>query len=384
MTGFDTATYGRSDTATPSAASGAAGTDRAGGDPALRLEEVTKRFGATVAVNAVSVDVAAGELLAVVGPSGCGKSTLLRLIAGLTGPDSGRVSIGGREMAGPWAWVPPERRGVGVVFQDHALFPHLTVAGNVAFGLGRRHSRRGARVEEALDLVGLSHLGARYPHELSGGEAQRVALARALAPGPTVVLLDEPFSNLDRNLRVRIREDTVAVLRAAGATGVFVTHDQEEALAVGDRVAVISDGRMMDIAAPDVVFHCPASRFVATFLGEADFLPGRQAGATAMTSLGPLPVAGEPDVPRDVDVMVRPHEVGLTADPSGTAVVRRAEFRGAFTAYTVDLDSGGTLRSLRPHTERLPAGTRVGVHVDAGHRLAVFPTAASVAVPADE
>ncbi|MFW6091249.1 MAG: ABC transporter ATP-binding protein, partial [Actinomycetota bacterium] len=307
----------------------------------LRLENLVKRFDDGVAVDDISLEVAAGELLALVGPSGCGKSTLLRLIAGLSPPDSGRVLIDGREVAGPGTWVPAERRGVGMVFQDHALFPHLSVRDNVAFGLARRAPGRRARIDEVLDLVGLGSLAERFPHELSGGEVQRVALARALAPEPAVVLLDEPFSDLDRNLRTRVRDDVVGVLRTAGTTGVFVTHDQEEALAVGDRVAVACAGRLEQVGLPETVFHAPATRFVATFMGEADFLPGRRDGTTAATPWGTVPVlVPEPGGALDaagVDVMVRPDDVHFSPDPAGAAVVRRAEFRGSFVVYHLDL-----------------------------------------------
>lgn len=374
-----------------------------GNPPPLRLESVTKQFGDTTAVDRVSVDAAAGELLTVLGPSGCGKSTLLRLIAGLTPPDAGRVVLAGQEVAGPSAWTPPERRGVGVVFQDYALFPHLTVAGNVGFGVAGRESRRSPRVREVLEATGLAGLADRYPHELSGGEAQRVALARSLAPRPAIVLLDEPFSNLDRNLRVRIREDTISVLRAVGATGVFVTHDQEEALAVGDRVAVVSSGRIEQLDLPSTVFHAPTNRFVATFIGEADFVRGRQAGTTAVTRFGEVHVAGDHASgaaggaaggaggdaggdaggmtgvavdsaagAREVDVMVRPHEVSFTVDPAGEAVIASAEFRGAAIAYGLDLGDGW-VRSLRPHTQPVAVGTRVRPSLDAGHPLAAFP-----------
>lgn len=343
----------------------------------LTVENLVKRFGDGVAVDGISAEVAAGELLALVGPSGCGKSTLLRLIAGLSPPDSGRVLIDGREVAGPGTWVPAERRGVGMVFQDHALFPHLSVRDNVAFGLARRSTGRRARVDEVLDLVGLGSLADRYPHELSGGEVQRVAVARALAPEPAVVLLDEPFSDLDRNLRTRVRDDVVGVLRTAGTTGVFVTHDQEEALAVGDRVAVACAGRIEQVGRPEAVFHAPASRFVATFMGEADFLPGRRDGAKAATPWGTVPVTvpepGETPEAAAVDVMVRPDDVHFSPDPAGAAVVRRAEFRGSFVVYHLDLGDGVTVRSMRSHVEPVEAGARVAVHLDPGHPLAAFP-----------
>ncbi|CAN5777733.1 ABC transporter ATP-binding protein [soil metagenome] len=338
--------------------------------PVLELREVSKRFGGVVALDSVRLQVPAGELLAVVGPSGCGKSTMLRAVAGLLAIDAGQIWTNGREVAGPRTFVPPERRDVGVVFQDLALFPHLDVAANVSFGLQRRVTARGRRVHEVLELVGLDGLGRRYPHELSGGEQQRVALARALAPHPAVVLLDEPFSHLDRNLRTLVREHTVDVLHAAGATGVFVTHDQEEALAAGDRVAVMRAGSLEQVAAPEEVFHNPTSRFVATFLGEADFVAGERLGDHAYTAFGALPVTTPGAGP--CQVMLRPHEVTMEPADTGSAVVTRTEFRGALVLHHVRLADGSTLRGLRPHTAPLPVGTRVQVRPLVDHPLAVF------------
>ena len=337
---------------------------------ALELRDVSRRFGSTAAVDGVSLRVDDGELLSLVGPSGCGKSTLLMLVAGLQRPDGGTVEVGGRVVASSGTWVPPERRAVGVVFQDAALFPHLRVRENVAFGLPRGGDRR-ARVEELLALVELQGLGDRYPHELSGGQQQRVALARALAPRPRVVLFDEAFGNLDTNLRCTVREQTVRVLRETGAAGVFVTHDQVEALAVGDRVAVMRDGRLEHVAEPAEAFHRPANRFVATFMGEADFLPGQRTGRSVATEVGPIPTFASDDVP--VDVMLRPHEVTFSVDPAGSAVVVAREFRGAAVLYTLRLPSGATVRSLRPHHVLCPVGTAVALEVEAGHPLTSFP-----------
>ena len=351
----------------------------------LDVDHVTKRYGATTALDDVSLTVSRGEMLAVVGPSGCGKSTLLRTVAGLVGVDGGRVGLAGRDVAGPGVFVPPEKRGVAVVFQDLALFPHLSVAGNVAFGLGRV-ARRGAgerdeRVAEVLDLVGLSHLAARFPHELSGGEQQRVAIARALAPRPSVVLLDEPFSHLDRGLAAHVRAEAVAVLRAADATVVLVTHDQDEALAVGDRVAVLRAGRLEQVGTPSQVFHSPVSRFVATFLGEADFVPGVRDGNVARTALGALPVAGTGTGP--VDVMTRPHDLTVLAEGSDLAAVAggaagtvvRTEFRGGSVLHHVRLADGSVLRALAPHTLAVPSGGRVVVPAPTDHALATFAAA---------
>ena len=337
---------------------------------ALELHGVSRRFGSQAAVDAVSLRVEDGELLSLVGPSGCGKSTLLMLVAGLQRPDAGTVHVGGRVVAGDATWVPPERRAVGVVFQDAALFPHLRVRENVAFGLPRGGDRR-ARVDELLALVELHGLADRYPHELSGGQQQRVALARALAPRPRVVLFDEAFGNLDTNLRWTVREQTVRVLRETGAAGVFVTHDQVEALAVGDRVAVMRDGRLEHVAEPAEAFHRPATRFVATFMGEADFLRGQRTGDKVSTEVGPLPTFAADDVP--VDVMLRPHEVTFAVDPCGSAVVVAREFRGAAVLYTLRLPSGATVRSLQPHHVLCGVGTAVALEVEAGHPLTSFP-----------
>ena len=337
---------------------------------ALELRGVAKRFGRTVAVDAVDLTVRDGERVALVGPSGCGKSTLLMLAAGLLEPDDGTVAVGDRSVAGGGTWVPPEQRQVGVVFQDAALFPHLRVAENVAFGMTRGRDRD-RRVAELLELVALPDLGKRYPHELSGGQQQRVALARALAPQPRVVLFDEAFGNLDSALRTSVREATVVALRETGAAGVFVTHDQVEALAVGDRVAVMRAGRFEHVAEPAEAFHAPATRFSATLLGEADFLPGRQSADLVDTEVGRL--AAQPGVVGRVDVMLRPHEVGFTADAGGTARVESREFRGAHYLYTLRLASGALLRSVQDHTVDVAPQTPVRLLVDAGHPVRTFP-----------
>jgi iron(III) transport system ATP-binding protein len=336
--------------------------------PALVLEGVTKAYGSTVAVDSVDLTAAPGELVTLVGPSGCGKSTTLRLVAGLERPDRGAIRIAGERVADRRHFQEPEQRRVGLVFQDHALFPHLTVAQNVGFGLHRmpRPGRR-ERVLEVLDLVRLRHLAGRYPHELSGGEAQRVALARALAPRPAVVLLDEPFSSLDESLRAQVRADTVAVLRETGTTGMLVTHDQTEALSVADRVAVMREGRIEQADTPERVFEQPATRFVASFMGDADFLPAHVRGALLTCEIGVVStVPGWADRDVDVDVVLRPHEVALTPDPSSSSRVVGVEYHGAFVLHTVRLASGRTLRSWQPHAVRHPAGTAVRVSVVPG------------------
>jgi iron(III) transport system ATP-binding protein len=342
----------------------------------LVLDGVGRRYGTVDAVRGLDLRVDAGELLAVVGPSGCGKSTALRLAAGLERPDTGTIRLDGRTVAGGGVWEPPERRRVGVVFQDHVLFPHLDVAGNVAFGLaGRPAADRRTRVRAALELVDLAELAGRYPHELSGGEQQRVALARALAPEPSVLLLDEPFAHLDRGLRDQVRAETVAILRRTGTTAVLVTHDQAEALAVGERVAVLLDGRVEQVGPPQEVFHTPRSRFVATFLGEADFLPA--GGPGRPSEIGPVPGADRNG--EDRQVVLRPHDVVLHAAPDGDAVVTGREFRGGFALFTVRLGSGRTLRALLSDAAPLRIGDRVVARIAEGRTPSLLPDGADPA-----
>ena len=335
--------------------------------PALVLKDVTKRYGGVVAACALRLEAEPGELLTLIGPSGCGKSTTLRLVAGLERPDEGTICIADEVVADRRHWQPPERRRVGLVFQDHALFPHLTVAKNIAFGLDKLpRAERSRRVGEVLDMVRLGHLASRYPHELSGGEQQRVALARALAPKPAVVLLDEPFSNLDDNLRTKVRADTVAVLREAGTTAMLVTHDQTEALTVGDRVVVMRDGEIEQADTPERVFESPATRFVASFMGEADFLPARVRNALLTCEIGVVSTVPGWTTGWDVDVVLRPHEVALAVDPDSAARVVAVEYHGAFVLHTVVLGSGSTLRSWQPHAVRHRIGTPVTVSVVPG------------------
>ena len=246
--------------------------------PMIELRRVAKRFGHVEAVRDADLAVQRGELLAVLGPSGCGKTTMLRLVAGFEEPDAGEVRVDDRVVAGS-GWVPPERRHVGMVFQDYALFPHLSVADNVGYGLPRRG--RVARVAEVLDLVGLGGLERRHPHELSGGQQQRVALARALAPQPAVVLLDEPWSNIDPLLRGAMRDDIARILRTAGVTVVLVTHDQEEAFSLADRIALMDAGRIAQVGTPEEMYYRPASRRVAEFVGATNFVAAGRRGARA-------------------------------------------------------------------------------------------------------
>ena len=332
-----------------------------------------KRFGDVRAVDDVSLTVAPGELVALVGPSGSGKTTLLRMLAGFARPDAGTIAIGGRIVAGPAVHVPPERRSVGLVFQADACFPHLTVRGNVAFGLRRtpRRARR-ARVDRLLALVGMEALADRHPHELSGGQRQRVALARALAPRPSVVLLDEPFAHLDAPLRAELRLQLRAVLAEEGATAVLVTHDRIEALSVSDRVAVLAAGRLRQVGPPREVFHAPADRHAATILGDGALLPGRLRDGALEFALGRVPARAAADAGGPVHVLVRPDDVALVPDPAGAGRVLAAHFLGGEVAYEVGLGGGERLLSHARHRTPLAVGSRVRPRLRA-HDLAWWP-----------
>jgi iron(III) transport system ATP-binding protein len=328
----------------------------------IRLEGATKRFGDVVAVDETSFCVDRGEVVAVLGPSGCGKTTLLRLVAGFEQPDAGAVEIDGRAVAGGGAWVPPEQRRIGMVFQDYALFPHLTVAENVGFGLPRR--LRATRVPELLDIVGLQGLGRRYPHELSGGQQQRVAVARALAPSPEVVLLDEPWSNVDPFLRESLRTEVTQIIRPLGVTVVLVTHDREEAFSLADRIALMRDGTIVQEGTSEELYFSPVSRWAAEFVGAGNVLTGRVVQGLVETALGAFPANGA-SVNGSARVLVRPELLELECDPAGTAEVVGREFRGHDVFYRVLLD-GVELVSQRPSNEVVPLGARVSIRLHEG------------------
>lgn len=343
---------------------------------ALNVQNITRRFAETniPAVDNVSFSLPDAEILALVGPSGCGKTTTLRLIAGLDRPDSGIIQLKGQVVASNTAFVPPERRGVGMVFQDHALFPHLNVYDNIAFGLrGVNPAGVKQRVTEMLELVELGALARRFPHALSGGERQRVALARALAPRPVLLLMDEPFSSLDTDLRLEMREQVRALLKAMHASVIFVTHDQEEALYMGDRLAVFQKGRLEQIGTPEQIFQNSATRFVAEFMGNSRFLSGEVTSGGIRTELGMLAQPVNLPLSARVDVAVRADDVGFRADTTGNSAVAARVFRGMMNVYHLRLDSGLVLHAFKEHTNIMPVGTRVQTYLDPGHSLCVFP-----------
>ncbi len=335
----------------------------------LELENVSKTFGSIFAVKGVSLKIYRGEFFSLLGPSGSGKSTILKLIAGLERPDEGSIKIEGKVVADGNSWVPPEKRGVGLVFQNYALFPHMTVFENVAYGISSLPKQEvKKRVRELLELVGLSQKEKHYPHQLSGGEQQRVALARALAGAPKIMLLDEPFSNLDADLRRSLRKQTKQILKSLGTTTILVTHDQEEALSLSDRVGVINGGVLEQVGTPFEIYHRPSTRFVADFVGMADFYKGKIEGGILISEIGSFPVNGQwKGKSEEVELMIRPDDVDFEPDPKGEAVISEVEFLGADIIYSISLPKGRLIHSVKTSRELYPVGTRVKIKIEPNH-----------------
>ncbi|HAQ22537.1 MAG TPA: ABC transporter ATP-binding protein [Acidimicrobiaceae bacterium] len=304
----------------------------------------------------LSLEIAPGELVALLGPSGCGKTTLLRTIAGLEHPNNGEVTVGKRVVTNERIFVPPERRRIGMVFQDGALFPHLDVRRNIAYGLPREQ-RKSGRVEEALKMVGLLEVADRMPGTLSGGQQQRVALARALAPRPGVLLLDEPFSNLDTTLRLRVRAEIHRLLVDLGVTTVFVTHDQEEAFVLGDKVAVLHNGRLAQVGTPEELYRRPANRWVAKFVGDANLFRCHRPAGSCDTPVGPVPVLVASDGP--ADLLLRPEDLAMADGDIGT--VELIEYYGHDAMVHVQLDNGPAIKVRTDADSSHQRGDRVDV-----------------------
>jgi iron(III) transport system ATP-binding protein len=342
--------------------------------PAVESQAVSKSYSGVQALDAVSLSIHEGEILALLGPSGCGKTTLLRLIAGFEKPDSGEIIVGGTTVAADDLFYPAETRRVGMVFQAYALFPHLSVAKNVAYGLDHRKRTNADNrlIEELLEIAGVSHLQDRYPHQLSGGERQRVALIRALAPQPVVVLLDEPFSNLDADRRLRIREQVRRILKERNSTALFVTHDQDEAFFMGDRLAVMRDGKVEQIGVPEDVFHAPRTKFIANFLGQADFIPGQSEGNYIQTELGKIGNLEGLAEGLQIEVGFRPDDVDFKAASETNAMVIERVFKGSANLYKLKLKSGKIIQSMQPHFRIVNTGAAVQVSLTPEHSLPCY------------
>jgi iron(III) transport system ATP-binding protein len=340
----------------------------------LEVENLRHAYGEQVVVRGLSFALARGMIGCLLGPSGCGKTTVLRCIAGFEALQEGEIRLSGKVVSRPGAALRPEKRRVGMVFQDYALFPHLRIADNIAFGLhDAPQPQRAARLRELAELAGLEEVLQKYPHEISGGQQQRVALARALAPRPELLLLDEPFSNLDVDLRERLSHEVRDIIRASGATAILVTHDQHEAFAMADEIGIMHEGRIQQWDTAYNVYHRPANRFVADFVGQGVFLPA--------TALSPneleieLGVLKSPNMPRGValEVLLRPDDVVHDDAATTQAEVVHKAFRGAEILYTLRLGSGRKVLTLVPSHHNHALGERIGIRLDVDHVVAFQP-----------
>jgi len=339
----------------------------------LEVEDLRHSFGAKHVVRGLSFALERGAIGCLLGPSGCGKTTVLRCIAGFEPVQHGTIRLNGVVVSSAGTWLPPEQRRIGMVFQDYALFPHLTVADNIGFGLHKMpRAERAARIAELARLVHLSSELHQYPHEISGGQQQRVALARALAPKPELLLLDEPFSNLDVELRERLSLELREIIKASGATAILVTHDQQEAFAIADVVGIVHEGRIQQWDGAYNLYHRPANRFVADFIGQGVFLPARVLGGGRLEiELGTLQGVSSDGQP--VEILLRPDDVVHDdASPTQAEVVHKA-FRGAEILYTLRLASGRKVLALVPSHHNHALGEKIGIRLDVDHVVAFHP-----------
>ena len=339
--------------------------------PVLELRAVTCAYkGGAPAISDVSLTAYEGEILCILGPSGCGKTTCLRVIAGFEPIASGEVFLGGQRVSASGYLVPTEQRRVGMVFQEYALFPHLKVRDNITFGLQHLpKDERSSQLHHMLHMTGLAGLEHRFPHELSGGQQQRVALARALAQKPVILLLDEPFSNLDPDMAGKMREDVHELLKRTKTTALLVTHDHEEAFAMADRVAVFNNGCLEQFDTPEVIYHTPTSPFVADFVGQADFIPGTIQNGRVVTELGDFPNLEQYQNNDRVVVMIRPDDVHVVPATDSQARILSRQFRGSENLYSISLPSGVIVHSSESSTSAIPVGTPVELQIIATHTV---------------
>ncbi len=344
----------------------------------LNVADLYLSFGRTAVLQGFGFDLEAGEIACLLGHSGCGKTTALRAVAGFEQPERGRIALQGRTLSDGRLFVPPHLRRIGMVFQDYALFPHLNVADNIAFGLsGHSAEARKARVAELLSLIGLPDYGGHYPHQLSGGQQQRVALARALAPKPELVLLDEPFSNLDADLRTRLSKEVRSLLKQENTSALLVTHDQQEAFAMADKIGIMADGRLQQWDTPYNLYHNPATPAIAGFIGQGVLLRGQMSGSHCVRlALGEFcgVVPHHCQSCREVDVLLRPDDVVHDDNSPVSAEVLDKDFKGSYFIYTLKLDSGETVLAHVPSHHNHPIGSRIGIRLELEHLIAFART----------
>ena len=342
------------------------------GKTLLQLTGIKKSYDQTEVLKDITLDIKHGEFLTLLGPSGCGKTTLLRLIAGFEQPSVGKIQLDGMQMAG----LPADKRPVNTVFQQYALFPHMTVTENISYGIKNdKDSKTLSQVSSLTDLMlmcGIYHLRDRYPDELSGGEQQRVALARSLAPKPKILLMDEPFSNLDPGFRMQLRMEVRRILKYLNITCLFVTHDQQEALYMGDRILVLNEGKIQQIDSNTNVFQNPQNEFVAEFIGLADFLDGKVLNNHAETEIGKVEIKTKAKNGESVNIMIRPDDVHINKTKKGNGFVVSREYRGMYYIYNIKLNSGKLVKSLSSHINDYNVGTKVDVELKPGHPLICF------------
>ena len=340
----------------------------------LNVADLYLSFGRTAVLQGFGCDLEAGEIACLLGHSGCGKTTALRAVAGFEQPERGRIALQERTLSDGRLFVPPHLRRIGMVFQDYALFPHLNVADNIAFGLsGHSAEARKARVAELLSLIGLPDYGGHYPHQLSGGQQQRVALARALAPKPELVLLDEPFSNLDADLRTRLSKEVRSLLKQEKTSALLVTHDQQEAFAMADKIGIMADGRLQQWDTPYNLYHNPATPAIAGFIGQGVLLRGQMSGSHCVRlALGEFcgVVPHHCQSCREVDVLLRPDDVVHDDNSPVSAEVLDKDFKGSYFIYTLKLDSGETVLAHVPSHHNHPIGSRIGIRLELEHLIA--------------